>query len=269
MAANHPDVETVGLSLSDIDLTDPASTQAIAKHLTPDTAVVMSAAIKRQLGDSPDIYLQNTAMLVNFANLITNNPVRRVVYLSSAAVYGEDIENLSITEASPINCRTYYGLSKHTAEWMLNKVADGENNVSIGHVRPATIYGPGDLGTAYGPSGFLNKTMADEEITLWGDGSELREFLYIDDVAAMLARYVFLDHHGPVNLVSGNSYTFQDSLEAIAKATGKTPDVNSRERSKDKVDNKFDNTLLRQLMPDLSFTSLEDGVRLMYDATQS
>lgn len=262
----RPDLEIVGLSLSEIDLARPEGAEAMAQHLGPRTAVVMCAAIKRQHGDSADIFLRNTEISVNFANLIAAHPLRRVVYLSSAAVYGEDIENLSIDEAAPINCRTHYGLAKMTAEWQLTKAAAAHPDLSLGLVRPATIYGPGDLGTAYGPSGFLTATLSNKPVVLWGDGMELREFVYIDDVAEVLLRYTFLDHRGPINLVTGRSYTFADVLQAVAKACGRMPEVTSRPRSKDKVDNRFDNALLLRLLPDFRCTTLEDGVARMHAA---
>jgi UDP-glucose 4-epimerase len=261
----YPQLETRGLSLTGLDLTDEQSVAAIGEHFTIATAVVMCAAIKRQLGDSPDIYLKNTAMMVNFTNLIAKRKVRRIVYLSSAAVYGEDIENLSITENTPLNCRTYYGLSKMTAEWMLDKAAQSQPDLSLSLVRPATIYGPGDLGTAYGPSGFLTAAMAGKSITLWGDGKELREFLYIDDVVTALSRLVLLDQRGPLNIVAGTSYTFAGALDAIASVTGHKTVVESRPRSKDKVDNRFDSTLLRATLPGLEFTPLDAGIRRMYE----
>lgn len=269
LAERYPDVETIGLSLSDVDLTNPSSAEGIGKHLTPHTAVLMCAAIKRQLGDIPDIYLQNTSMLVNLANLITAHPVRRVVYLSSTSVYGEMADTLATTEDSPINPQTYYGLSKHTAEWMLAKVAEGQPGLSVGFVRPPSVYGPGDAGTTYGPSGFLSAARSNQPIALSGNGSDRREFVYIDDAVEMLTRYLFLDHSGPVNLVSGTSYTFQDAVAAIASATNTTPEVTTRDQPGGKVDITFDNTRLRTLMPDLAFTSLEDGIRAMCAAANT
>jgi UDP-glucose 4-epimerase len=261
----NPDLPVTGLSLTGLDLTDQQSVAAISQYFTPATAVIMCAAIKRQLGDSPDIYLKNTAMMVNFTNLIAARPVRRIVYLSSAAVYGEDVENLAISETTPLNCRTYYGLSKMTSEWMLDKANATQPGLSVSFVRPATIYGPGDLGTAYGPSGFLTAALAGRPITLWGDGQELREFLYIDDIVRALSRLVFLDQRGPLNLVSGTSYSFASAIAAIGAALGRAPVVDSRPRSKDKVDNRFDNAKLLLALPGIEFTALDEGIRRMYE----
>lgn len=264
-----PGLDVTGAALNEIDLSDTQSAEGLAPRLGPETCVVMCAAIKRQLGDSPTTYQRNTQILTTFAELIGRNPVGRVVYLSSAAVYGEDVENLAITEDTPLVPRTYYGLSKITAEWILQRVVDGGGAGSLGLVRPATVYGPGDVATAYGPSGFLDAAVHDRPLTLWGDGMELREFLYVDDVAKAIARYALLDHSGPLNLVAGVSYTFQDALDAVEAAVGRRPPLSSRPRSKSKVDNRFDAALLRTVLPEIAFTPLAEGVRLTHEARYS
>lgn len=256
----------VGASLTGVDLENAESAARAASLLTPDSTVVMCAAIKRQLGDSAEIYAKNTAIIVNFVRLVTENPVRRVVYLSSGAVYGEDIENLAITEDAPLVARSYYGLSKITAEWILEREIGRLPDTSLGILRPATIYGPGDVETAYGPSGFLHAAVEGRGITLWGDGSELRELLYIDDVVEVVARYVAAGHTGVLNVVAGASYTFTDALDAVRSVAGDLPPITSRPRSKPKVDNRYDNSRLKTLFPDLRFTPLVDGVRKTFEA---
>jgi UDP-glucose 4-epimerase len=266
LTALHPDVPVVGASLAGLNLEDPESTARLGAVLDPDAIVVMCAAIKRQLGDTAGIFLKNTAIIVNFANLLARHPVRRVVYFSSCAVYGEDIENLAITEVTPLVARSYYGQSKISAEWILERTVAGLPGTALGLLRPATIYGPGDLATAYGPSGFLDAAVHRRPITLWGDGSELRELLYIDDVVEAAAAYVTSGHTGPINLVAGTSYRFSDALEAVKATVGSLPEVTSRPRSKPKVDNVYDNAALRRVLPGVTFRPLADGVRAMHTA---
>lgn len=264
LAALYPQAEAIGLSFPETDITTPEGAAQAAALIDSQTSVVMLAAIKRQLGDTPDIYLQNTAIMTAFANLIAAHPPGRVAYLSSGAVYGEDVENLAITEETPHIPRSYYGLSKITAEFMLAKFAEAQPACAVGVLRPATIYGPGDLATAYGPSGFLDAAVTGRPLTLWGDGSELRELIYIEDVARLIAQYALMDHRGPLNLVAGRSYSFRDALAAVEKAAGRLPEINERPRSKQKVDNAYNNSRLRALFPDFAFTSLDEGVRLTY-----
>src|SRR5256885_1807933 len=75
-------------------------------------------------------------------------------------------------------------------------------------LRPALVYGPEEPGYYYGPSGFLQKARAGAPITLWGDGSELREFLFIDDVVDVTTRLLCGGACGVLNVVSGASYTY-------------------------------------------------------------
>jgi nucleoside-diphosphate-sugar epimerase len=266
LRATRLGIDIVGLAREDLDLSTPEGAALATPHFDKHTAVVLCSGIKRQLGDSPDTFLKNVAIVANVAKILADHPVARVVYLSSAAVYGEDIENLAITEATPLNARSYYGLAKQTGEWILARVAAASPEMTLGLVRPATVYGPGDLGTAYGPSGFLDAALSGRPITVWGDGSELREFIYIDDVAAILADYVFMDHDGPLNLVSGTSYSCCDVLDVVRVASGAVLEVNSRPRTKDKVDHRFDNTAFRRLFPSLRFTSIAEGTARMHAA---
>lgn len=268
LAKLHPGSSVEGMSLNGLDLTSELSTLAIESAVKSVSTIVMCAAIKKQLGDSPEIFQKNTAIIANFTKLISLIKPRRVVYFSSAAVYGEDIENYEITENTSLEARTYYGLSKITAEWILTRTCESiGTNLCL--LRPATIYGPGDLETAYGPSGFLDAAVNKRPITLWGDGMELRELLYIDDVIAASAALVCSDVTGPINIVSGTSYTFAAALEHVRQTVGSLPEVASRARSKPKVDNRFLPGRLVSAVPGLKFTALDDGIRLTHQARYS
>ena len=106
--------------------------------------------------------------------------------------------------------------------------------------------------------------MSGEEIVLWGDGSEKREFLYIDDVIDILSQYIISDETNLLNIASGTSYTFQDVLNAVQAVVARMPTISSQERSKEKVDNCFDPSRLLTLVPDYKFTSLVSGIEKMY-----
>jgi len=67
------------------------------------TAVIMCAAIKRQLGDDLDTFSRNVAMAVNLCRVLEKRPVARFMFFSSAAVYGEEITSLQITRKPPFN----------------------------------------------------------------------------------------------------------------------------------------------------------------------
>lgn len=255
------EVPVVGLSREQLDLSVHSEARALAPLLTPETVVFVCAATKRQFGDSRALYMSNLAILDSFLQVVERHSARRIVFFSSCAVYGEDIHNLSITEATPLTPRTFYGLSKCAGEWMMDELGRRFPHISIGHLRPPTVYGAGDTSYSYGPSQFLHRMWDNTPITLWGDGRELREFVHVDDLSRLACRFGDCDHQGPLNVVSGHSHTFAQALDLAREISGRTPVINQRDRTKDKVDNAFDPAALQALFPDFRFQTLEDGMR--------
>lgn len=263
LRAANPDIVVRGLSQEELDLTTPQSVDTLAGAMDDTTCVVMMAAVKRQFGDDPNSYQANSVMSVNLAKAIRIHPPGRLVYLSSAAVYGEDVGNKAINEATPVTPRSYYGLAKLAAEGLLTKAFGDLAATRLVLVRPTTIYGGDEPGSAYGPAGFLKRAMAGETITLWGDGTELRDFVYVPDAAEILCRLIFNNFAGTINLVSGVSVSFRDILREIETQLGRSVVLAEQPRSKDKVDQAYDNSLLRQLMPDQQFADIGAALKAM------
>ena len=260
-AKASPEVPVVGRSVSELDLTQSASSGSLEALLDADTALVICAAIKKQLGDTLDVLSQNLAITASICRALAAKPVKRVLFFSSAAVYGEDVAHGTITEATPVEPTSFYGIGKFTAERMLMKTVAASPATSLLILRPALVYGPDEPGYYYGPSGFLQKARANAPITLWGDGTELREFLYIDDVVEVTTRLLFSAVGGVLNVVSGASYTYAAALDAIEAITGTRPVTDSRARTKDKVDHRFDASALRRAIPGFAFTPMDEALR--------
>ncbi len=261
LAAVDPRVPVIGRSVHDLDLTRPESVADLERLLDPDSAVVILAAIKKQLGDSPDVFQQNLSIALNVSRALAARPVRRIVFFSSAAVYGEDVPHEVISEATGVQPTSFYGIGKFAAERLLYRVAGQRPGSALLLLRPALVYGPNEPAYYYGPSGFLRQALSKSPITLWGDGTELREFLFVDDVVEAATRLTFGDATGVLNLVSGASYTYAQALDTIAVIAGGRPVVASRPRTKDKVDHRFDATALRRACPGFRFTSMDEGLR--------
>lgn len=263
-----PQVQVIGRSFPGLDLTQPASVEELKSLFNQNTVVVMCSAIKRQFGDDLDIYEKNISMCINLGRAIEASPVARMIFFSSMAVYGEDINDLAISESTTICPRSYYGLAKYTGEQIFERVFSRQKG-SLVSIRPPLIYGFGDNGSTYGPVGFLKAAIDGRAITLWGDGKELREFVYIDDVADIVTRLIISRHCGIVNVTAGQSYSFQDILDIISRLFPQGIQVNSRLRSKNKVDNIAVNNRLREWLSGFKFTPLEVGIKKMYALEQA
>ena len=261
---NDRSLRVAGYAIPSIDLRDPAAISALAKVMTPETVVIMCAAIKRQAGDNIESYQQNSSMVVNLAFAIAKRPIKRLIFMSSAAVYGEDVHNMAIDDETPPHIRSYYGLSRLVAEHVLEKVL-GDAGGELVCLRPPTIYGPFEETPSYGVGSFLRQAAKGGPITLWGDGTELRGMIFIDDVVEIIRRLICSPFRGRLNLVSPSSYTFKEALAAVQGAIQKPVSVEVRARTKQQVDNRFTGRRLAELMPDFNFTDLAAGVRYTFE----
>jgi len=266
---NFPTLEILGSSAPELDLTREEQLREIARFFDSDTLVIMLAGVKRQLGDTVDTFCQNVEIAANLCRLLERQPVRRLLLLSSAAVYGEEIHNTGITEETPVHPTSYYGTAKYATECLFEKALRSQGQSSLLILRPALIYGPGDTGSGYGPSGFVKSALSGEPITLWGDGSEKREFLFVEDVADLVCRLAMSDASGVLNVASGQSYTYTYVLEIVSRVIARPIQTNSRPRTKNKADHGFCNARLTRLLPDFSFTPPAEGIRRLISSLQT
>ncbi len=252
-----------GCSLPNFDLTIPEHASRLLPFLTPDSTLILAAAVKRQFGDTLEAYKKNTSIIENICGLLRVNPIKKLIYLSSAAVYGEETENFNILESTSVNPTSYYGISKYVAERLLLKACNENGVTSLVCLRPPLVYGPADQGRTYGPAGFVTAAIECAPITLWGDGTELREFIYIDDLCRFISHLIEIEFSGIVNVVSGLTYSFVDVIN-ILKERFPNLVVNSKPRSKQKASNSFDASRIKSLLPDdFQFTSLNCGLANM------
>jgi len=126
----------------------------------------------------------NIAGTFNVLEACVKHNIKKLVWSSSASVYGDAVE-LPMTESHPFNNKNFYGASKIAGEAMATAFNDRYNLPVIG-LRYMNVYGPHqDQTAAY--TGvvpiMLNKIEANEAPTINGDGSQAYDFIYVEDVA--------------------------------------------------------------------------------------
>jgi len=258
LTATRPGLELTALGKETLDLTQPGAGDALAGHLDGETTLLVCSGIKRQQGDDLDTFQANLAIGQSVCRALERAPAARVVYLSSTAVYGEETEGLGITETTPVRANSYYGLAKIATEYMLQRTCGDETALLL--LRPATIYGPGDEPPSYGPGSFTRAAALGETIALWGDGSERRDFVFIDDVVRAICALAFGEARGVLNVVTGQPGRFADVLEVLGRIAPAELSTTSRARSKQQVDHTFDPAALRAALPGFEWTPLERGL---------
>ncbi len=168
----------------------------------------------------------NLVNTVKLLELMRNADVKRIVYLSSGGtVYGAP-KSLPITEVHPTNPTCSYGIVKLAIEKYLQMYAElYQLDVTI--LRPSNPYGPGQ--THKGVQGFIgtciDKINAGQPITVWGDGSVVRDYIYIDDVVSACLAAMTTEQIAPINISSGVGYSLNQIIRMIEKHKGEEIEV--------------------------------------------
>ncbi len=258
-----------GIGSDKVDLSNTDSYKKLKNIITADSTIIMCAGVKKQLGDNIDIFEKNLIIINNFIRAVSYVSPKKIIFISSASIYGEDVEHsVKIDENTLVANRSYYGMAKYMSELLLAKACT-ELKTELVILRPPLIYGDGDQSFGYGPTGFLRKVLDGECITMWGSGTELREFIYIDDVVDIIKKLIDSKFNGVLNVVSGISYTYSDITKIIRENLHLDFEVSFRKRTKDKVDHLFSDLRLRNVVQDFSFTSLNSGISLMHKSMQN
>lgn len=126
----------------------------------------------------------NISGTFNVLEACVKHKVKKLVYSSSASVYGDALE-VPMTEDHPFNNKNFYGATKIAGEAMCTAFNDRYGLEIVG-LRYMNVYGPGqDQHAVY--SGvvpiMLNKIEAGEQPVINGDGSQAYDFIYVEDVA--------------------------------------------------------------------------------------
>jgi UDP-glucose 4-epimerase len=126
----------------------------------------------------------NIAGTFNILEACVKHKIKKLIYSSSASVYGDAVE-VPMTESHPFNNKNFYGSSKIAGEAMCTAFNDRYGLEVIG-LRYMNVYGPGqDQHAVY--SGvvpiMLNKIEANETPVINGDGSQAYDFIYVEDIA--------------------------------------------------------------------------------------
>ncbi|MBF0445955.1 MAG: NAD-dependent epimerase/dehydratase family protein, partial [Magnetococcales bacterium] len=182
------------------------------------------ASVEKSNQDWSGSHQCNQTGTVNIFDAARQNPPIPVVYASSAAVYGDN-ENIPLAESEPIAPLTAYGADKAGSE-LHGRVATLVHGVPTVGLRFFNVFGPRqDPSSAYSGviSIFLNRTLQGKGVTIFGDGEQTRDFIYVADVVAHLLAAMNLKPTQPqiFNVCTGRSISIKSMLEHIFTITDK------------------------------------------------
>ncbi|USL25722.1 NAD-dependent epimerase/dehydratase family protein [Priestia megaterium] len=224
-------------------------------HLAAQTSVPMSI-------ENPEFdALQNIQGTINILNVARKIGIKKIVFSSSAAVYGDQID-LPIQERYYTEPTSPYGISKLAGEQYIKTFCEA-NNISYSILRYANVYGPkqSDLGEGGVVKIFIDYLMKNKKLVVFGDGTQTRDFVYVKDIAA--ANVKALNAPSDIyNVSSGREVSINELILNIEKAIGKKLELSyEKARSGDIYRSCLDN---KRISDSLSWSinySIEEGIR--------
>ena len=219
------------------------------------------AGVRASWGRDFEIYaIHNVLATQRLLEAAREASVRRFVYASSSSIYG-DTSDLPMREESLPRPISPYGVTKLAAEhlcWLYFK-SYGLPTVSL---RYFTVYGPRQRpDMAF--HRFLKGALRDEEITLFDDGSQTRDFTFVADVVSANLLAAERGEGGEVfNIGGGSEASINHVLDTIAAISGRALRVRREARQRGDVRHTAaDGSRARNRLGFVPATSLEDGLR--------
>lgn len=272
MLSSEPDIEAVVLArrarkdhgnirYCEVDLADRGSVEAFASSAGSFDVLVHLMALIPTVGSADPGVLeyvrQNIGATVNLAACL-GGCVKSVVYGSTLDVYGT-VTTLPVTETHQTEPLTYYGATKLAAEKLL-AVFCRERSIPLSILRFSQVYGPGEPVIKAIPA-FISAVVDGRPPVVYGDGSDLRDYVYVDDAAAAVISAIRGSSAGGVfNISGGRPVSLLEVLETIIEAgkTGLRPVF--EQRRKDRIDMHFDISSAKDVLGWAPHVSLSEGI---------
>lgn len=211
----HDNLKIVEEDLRKTNLDDLTSNIDYIFHLAAMASVPLSI-------DKPvecnDINLNATVKLLKSA---ADNDVKKIVFSSSSAVYGQN-RNMPLKESEPSQPMSPYAASKAGCELYLQSFYDsyGLNYTAL---RYFNVFGPGqDKNSQYAAviPNFISALLEGKQAEIYGDGEQTRDFVYVKDIVRANINAAKSDFNGTLNIASGEKLSINQLYEIVKKTLG-------------------------------------------------
>ncbi len=220
--------------------------------------VVFLSTINKSVDNSYEAMIRNLEMVNNFMQIMPHGKISGMIFFSSADVYGLH-PKLPVTETTLPNPANYYGIAKLGCERLLQ--LPDFSNFPITVLRLPGVYGFGNNEQSI-VGRFSDMIRNNKQISMFGDGSVLRDYVEVGDVCEIVQRLIEHPFGGVLNVATGSNFSIRELINTIAEELKLFPDIEYFPKEKGAAgDLIFDVSLLKTLFPDLRMKSLVRGIR--------
>jgi nucleoside-diphosphate-sugar epimerase len=187
------------------------------------------------------------------------NVPEKIIYSSTLDVYS--VDSSIISESSSLASNNFYSSSKLFSEYLIKDYCI-RNKTNFFILRFGHIYGPGEFEYKKFIPTVIKSILKDEEVIIYGDGENKRDFLYIDDAVESIIRSILLKDNKSylINIVSGKSKSLNEYLSIIFTLLkyNKTPIYKKNDLNQ--LSYFFDNKKMIETFGNFNFYNIDDGI---------
>lgn len=203
---------------------------------------------------------------IKLMEICAKENVKFVYFSSGGTIYGNRSTMQPFVETDEMAPISYYGWSKQMME---NSILFKNRTENLRYliVRPSNPYGHGQ--NLHGKQGLvavaIGKILEDKPVEVWGDGSAIRDYIYIDDLAKVFYQLIDKDVcNETVNLGSGRGYSVNDVLAFLKIITKKDFKIVYENARPMDVSNMVLDTEKMQRLAQVELTPMLDGISTFY-----
>ena len=264
--ANLPDDER--MELIEGDIRNAASVRSAMRGVTHVLHLAAQVSVRQSLEDPAQSASHNVAGFLNVAEAARTAGSVRLVYASSAAVYGAP-ESLPLEEESPCRPTSPYGLEKLIDDQYAALYRSLYGTSALG-LRYFNVYGPRqDPASPYAGviSRFAACLKADAVLAVFGDGRQTRDFVFVGDIARANVAALRSSCEGVINVGTGTSVSLLQLIDALAFCAARAPEVRFDSPVPGDIrDSAMRPERMRALLGFVPSTALVDGLRRLLAA---
>ncbi|MDH3310586.1 MAG: NAD-dependent epimerase/dehydratase family protein [Gammaproteobacteria bacterium] len=231
------------------------------------------ASVQASIDDPVTTHQTNFDGTINLLEAARKNVVKRFLYACSAAVYGDTAE-IPVSEDTIPNPLSPYAADKLAGE---ESLLDYFNRLGLASTsfRFFNIYGPRqDPSSPYSGviSIFVDRLMSHKPVTVFGDGKQTRDFVYVSDLVDLLVEALEESSGtgGIFNVGTGKRHSLLELLDNLEKLSGqKIERHHEPARSGDILDSCADISRLKQTFKSIPSTSFEQGLKKLLESIDS
>ncbi len=253
-------IEKLDVEFFQLDLLNEEKVREVINKTAPDYVVHLAASIERDPKLIGAIVKNNFEMSLNVFNALLDKPIKKIVSIGSADVYGNNAP--PFTEETKPMPTSAYGLSKVLISELCS-LYSRIHALPIIEIRPFLVYGQGQTNNQFIPY-FIKECLKGNEVDLT-PGDQTKDFVYVGDLINAIILALESDKTGVYNVCSGKEVKIKDVSSLIKELCKSNSNINFGARPYRKGDGMHffgSNEKIKRELGWIPKTSLSEGLKI-------